>query len=39
MKISYQILCKNEDTSLEKLLDFLTTYKRDIDEINVCRDS
>ena len=39
MKISYQILCKNEDTSLEKLLDFLTTHKRDIDEINVCRDS
>lgn len=39
MKISYQILCKNEDTSLEKLLDFLVTHKRNEDEINVCRDS
>lgn len=39
MKISYQILCKNEDSSLEKLLDFLVTHKRDEDEINVCRDS
>ncbi len=39
MKISYQILCKNEDSSLEKLLDFLVTHKRDADEINVCRDS
>lgn len=39
MIISYQILCKNEDNSLEKLLEFLTTYKRDVDEINVCRDS
>ncbi|ASF00403.1 hypothetical protein [uncultured virus] len=38
MKISYQILCKNEDSSLKKLLEFLTTYKREIDEINVCRD-
>lgn len=39
MIISYQILCKNEDISLEKLLNFLTTHKRNIDEINVCRDS
>jgi glycosyltransferase involved in cell wall biosynthesis len=39
MTISYQILCKNEDSSLETLLDFLVTHKREVDEINVCRDS
>lgn len=39
MKISYQILCKNEDNSLEGLLDFLIKNKRDIDEINLCRDT
>ena len=38
MKISYQILCKNEDKSLDKLLSFLTTYKDSEDEINICRD-
>ena len=39
MIISYQILCKNEDASLKKLLEFLTTHKREKDEINVRRDS
>ena len=39
MTISYQILCKNEDSSLEKLLNFLVTHKRKEDEINVCRDN
>lgn len=39
MKISYQILCKNEDNSLKLLLEFLTQNKREEDEINVCRDS
>ena len=39
MSISYQILCKNEDASLEKLLNFLIKYKRKEDEINVCRDT
>lgn len=39
MKISYQILCKNEDNSLEQLLELLIKCKREIDEINVCRDS
>ena len=39
MKISYQILCKNEDKSLKDLLTFLVENKRKIDEINVCRDT
>ena len=39
MKISYQVLCKNEDDSLRLLLEFLTQNKREEDEINVCRDS
>lgn len=39
MKISYQILCKNEDSSLEKLLKFLIIHKKTEDEINVCRDT
>ncbi len=39
MTISYQILCKNEGNSLKKLLNFLVTHKRKVDEINVCRDS
>ncbi len=39
MKISYQILCKNEDESLKELLDLLLEYKQEQDEINVCRDS
>ena len=38
MKISYQILCKNEDESLKELLDLLLEYKQEQDEINVCRD-
>lgn len=39
MKISYQILCKNEDKSLKDLLTFLVENKRKMDEINVCRDT
>lgn len=39
MKISYQILCKNEDESLTKLLTQLVDNKREVDEINVCRDT
>ena len=39
MNISYQILCKNEDSSLEALLDLLVSNKKNTDEINVCRDS
>lgn len=38
MKISYQILCKNEELSLDKLLSLLISTKDDEDEINVCRD-
>ena len=38
MKISYQILCKNEDESLTNLLTQLVENKREVDEINVCRD-
>ena len=38
MTISYQILCKNEDESLKKLLDFLIKRIDSSDEINVCRD-
>ena len=38
MTIAYQILCKNEDTSLDKLLSLLTSNIREEDEINVCRD-
>jgi len=39
VSISYQVLCKNEDESLKELLTFLTSNKRKIDEINVCRDT
>jgi glycosyltransferase involved in cell wall biosynthesis len=38
MKISYQILCKNEDTSLYDLLELLVNNISNEDEINVCRD-
>lgn len=38
MKIAYQILCKNEDESLDALLSLLTRNIREEDEINVCRD-
>jgi glycosyltransferase involved in cell wall biosynthesis len=39
MKISYAILTHNEGEYIEKLLAFLTTYKRDIDEIVVVDDN
>jgi len=39
MKVSYQVLCKNEGSSLKDLLTFLTENKKETDEINVCRDS
>lgn len=38
MKISYQILCKNEDESLEKLINLLLNHVDLNDEINICRD-
>ncbi len=38
MKVSYQILCKNEEESLKELLDLLLEHKEEQDEINVCRD-
>jgi glycosyltransferase involved in cell wall biosynthesis len=38
MKISYAVLTHNEGEYIEKLLSFLTTYKRDIDEIIVVDD-
>jgi glycosyltransferase involved in cell wall biosynthesis len=39
MKISYQILCKNEGKSLEKLINSLLENIDPDDEINICRDS
>lgn len=39
MKISYQVLCKNEGESLRTLLNFLIKTKEAQDEINVSRDS
>lgn len=39
MRIAYQILCKNEDESLDALLSLLTQNIRKEDEINVCRDT
>jgi glycosyltransferase involved in cell wall biosynthesis len=38
MKISYAILTHNEGEYIEKLLSFLTTHKRDVDEIIVVDD-
>ena len=38
MKISYSILTHNEDESLIKLLDFLTTHKDEEDEIVILDD-
>jgi hypothetical protein len=38
MKISYQILCKNEGYSLEKLINLLMDHIDSNDEINICRD-
>ena len=38
MKISYAILTHNETDSLEKLLNFLTEYKDEEDEIVVLDD-
>jgi glycosyltransferase involved in cell wall biosynthesis len=39
MKISYAILTHNEGEYIEKLLAFLTTHKRDIDEVVVVDDN
>jgi len=39
MKISYQILCKNETTSLKKLVNQLLDNIDQDDEINICIDS
>ena len=38
MKISYSILSHNETDSLLKLIDFITIYKEDVDEIVILDD-
>lgn len=38
MKISYLVTCHNEDTSLDRCLEVITTYKEEVDEILVLDD-
>jgi hypothetical protein len=38
MKISYSVLTHNEDTSLQKLLEFLVKHKDEEDEIVILDD-